>query len=361
MTLGVAALVVTLALMNGYAEALRRGILAGSGHVVVLFPAPSAEGKTALSAALTRLPGIRGTGDAAYLPGLLASAADRTEAVQVKAAEVPVPFARWTASPGGPLGVAVGVGLAASAGVSVGSQGSLQLFVERAGLVSLPVRVDSVFESGFAELDERWVLTSLPGLRQRLPTLVPSAHEIFLADPGRAEEVRSQLESAGLGGALVTTWEETNRSLFAALRWQKISLALVLSLVVGVGAFEVASALVVLVTEKRRDIGVLLAVGSPPGLVREVLVLAGGAIGAAGLVAGLGLGLAVIGAMTWLGQPHFSREIASIYMVERIPFVVQGTDVFVIAAVGLAEVVVAALVPAVRAAAREPAEVLRWV
>lgn len=361
MTLGVAALVVALALMNGYAEALRRGILAGSGHVVVLFAAPSAAERAGLAAAVAGLPGVTATGDAVYLPGLLGGDGDRTEVVQVKATEVPVPFAQWTEHAGGPLGVAVGAGLAASAGLSAGSTGSLQLFVDQARLVALPVRVDTVFATGFAELDERWVMTSLSALRRRLPSIVPSAHEIFLADPDDAGHARDQLEAAGLRGALVTTWEEANRSLFAALRWQKLSLALVLSLVVGVGAFEVASALVVLVTEKRRDIGVLLAMGSPPGMVREVLVLAGGAIGAAGLVAGLALGLLVVGVMSWLGQPHFPREIASIYMVERIPFVVRATDLATIVLVGLAEVTAAALVPALRAASKEPAEVLRWV
>ena len=87
--------------------------------------------------------------------------------------------------------------------------------------------------------------------------------------------LREAIDRACDGKALVSTWEENNRNLFAALRWQKISLAIVLSLVLGVGAFEVASALVVLVTEKRREFGILLALGGQPGLIRTTLLLAG--------------------------------------------------------------------------------------
>jgi lipoprotein-releasing system permease protein len=251
--------------------------------------------------------------------------------------------------------------LAGALGLVVGDRASLQVFVEPDGLKSTPVRIDGIYESGFAELDERWVFTSLPDLQARVPSLAPSAIEVFLVDPEEAEAFRERVESICSRSALVTTWQESNRSLFAALRWQKLSLALVLSLVVGVGAFEVASALVVLVTEKRRDIGILLALGGAPPLIREVLLVAGWAMGAVGVVAGLAIGLLVVQLMGWLGQPHFSPEIASIYMIDRIPFVVRGADLGLVALVGLVEVLIAAAIPAARAASREPVEVLRWV
>jgi len=360
--LGIAALVVVLALMNGYREALRKGILSGSGHVVALFPAAPGEAeRQRLYAAAAKLDGTTGLSEALYLPGLLVGSAGRCEAVQVKAARTQAPFVHLQPSEGGPLGVAIGAGLASSLGLCVGQLTSVQLFLETRGLAVVPVRVEDVFASGFAELDDRWVFAPLSGLEARLPGVAPSAFEIFLANPDRAEVARRQLEDSGVRGVLLTTWEEGNRSLFAALRWQKLSLLLVLSLVVGVGAFEVASALVVLVTEKRRDIGVILAMGGTPSLVREVLLVAGGAMGAAGVLIGLALGVLVTVLMGWLGQPHFPREIASIYMVEKIPFLVRPADLGLVGAVGLAEVVLAAWMPAVRTAAREPSEVLRWV
>lgn len=161
----------------------------------------------------------------------------------------------------------------------------------------------------------------------------------------------------------MTTWEENeaNRALFAALTWQKLSLGVVLSLVVAVGAFEVAAALVVLVTEKRRTLAVLLAVGAQPALIRRTFLLAGTALGSAGVGVGLALGVAIVTALSLLGIPSFPPDIASIYMVDRIPLHLRVTDLGAVLALGVVEVALASYLPARRAARRDPAEVLRWV
>jgi len=135
----------------------------------------------------------------------------------------------------------------------------------------------------------------------------------------------------------------------------------VLSLVLGVGAFEVASALVVLVTEKRREFGVLLALGGQPRLLRRTLLMAGGALGAAGVLAGMLLGVTLVLLLGFLGVPRFPPDIASIYMVETIPLRLLPGDLAVVLALSLVEVLLAALLPAHRASRREPVEVLRWV
>jgi lipoprotein-releasing system permease protein len=84
-------------------------------------------------------------------------------------------------------------------------------------------------------------------------------------------------------------------------------------------------------------------------------------LGAVGVVGGILVGVALVGVMAVLGQPHFPPEIAAIYMVDRIPLRVAAFDLAVVAGLGLVEVVVASLLPARRAARREPVEVLRWV
>jgi lipoprotein-releasing system permease protein len=226
---------------------------------------------------------------------------------------------------------------------------------------AVPVRVGQVFSTGFEELDERFVITDLAALRRRVPGLAGGALEIWLADPDRANAMRERIEQACGRGALVATWQERNRNLFAALRWQKISLAVVLSLVLGVGAFEVASALVVLVTEKRREFGVLLALGGEPRLLRGTLLVAGGTLGAAGVVAGMLLGAGIVLLLDFLGVPHFPPDIAKIYMVETIPLRLLPGDLAAVLGLSLVEVVIAALLPARRASRREPVEVLRWV
>jgi lipoprotein-releasing system permease protein len=361
--LGSASLVVVLALMSGYSGALRSGILAASGQLVALYPpGASHEEAKAAEVRVAAIPGVVRVGEVVYLPGMLfPRSPGPAELVTVRASASPPPFVRLPAGTGrGPLDVALGREVARRLSVGPGDVLSLQV-VAAGGPRVLAVRVAQVFSTGFAGLDQGFAVTGLAELRRRVPALPGGGLEVWLADPDRADALRDAVENACGSGALVTTWQETNRNLFAALRWQKISLGLVLSLVLGVGAFEVASALVVLVTEKRREIGVLMALGGPPSLLRRVLLLAGAALGAAGVACGMGLGVVLVLVLGILHVPHFPPDIASIYMVDTIPFRLLPGDLALVAALGALEVLVAASLPARRASRREPVEVLRWV
>ncbi len=363
--LGVASMVVVLALMNGYSRALERGILAGGGHLVAMYPS----GLTAAEAAASRerlaaVPGVKAVGEVLYLPALLLGRESGAagEVVTLKATGLAGPLAPPPpAAPAGPLPVALGGGLARRLAAAEGDAVAVQ--VMSAGQVPrvLQGRVARVFHSGLAELDDRWVTVRLADLAARLSEVRANGLEVALGDADAAPRVLPAIERAAGRRALVTTWQETNRNLFAALRWQKLSLAVLLSLVLGVGAFEVASALVVLVTEKRRQLGILLALGSEPALLRGTVLAAAGALGLTGVVAGIAAGAAIAAALTALGVPSFPPEIATIYMVDRIPFVLTAADLALVAALGAVEVVLAALLPARRVARWQPAEVMRWV
>lgn len=360
--LGAASLVVVLALMSGYTEALRSGVLSAGGHLVALSPPGLSHGEVkAAERRVAAVPGVTGVGEVVYLPGLMfPRTGGQAELVSVRAGSQLPPFVRIPVTgPTGPLEVAVGRGVARRLAVVAGDALTLQVVAGDPRAVA--TRVGQVFSTGFAELDERFVVAELEELRRRVPSLAGGGLEIWLADPGMADALRERVERACGRGAIVATWQERNRNLFAALRWQKISLGVVLSLVLGVGAFEVASALVVLVTEKRREFGVLLAIGGQPGLLRRTLLLAGGALGVAGVLAGMLLGVALVLVLGFLGVPHFPPDIASIYMVETIPLRLLPGDLAVVLALSLVEVLLASLLPAQRASRREPVEVLRWV
>jgi lipoprotein-releasing system permease protein len=363
--LGVAALVVVLSLMTGYSDALRTGILASAGHLLAYFPQGlGADEAARLAEQVRRVPGVERTGEAGYLPGLVfPERGDVAEVVTVKAVAVAPPFVRLPLEGGRQawVPVALGGGLARRLGAAVGDRVSLQVVPGGRLPVTVPGRVEQVFHTSFAEVDERWAVVPLADLRRFVGGWHSSGLEVWLTDPGRADAARDAVDAACAGRALVTSWQENNRNLFAALEWQKISLAVVLSLVLAVAAFEVASALVVLVTEKRRSLGILLALGGRPGLLRATLVFAGGMLGAVGVAAGVAVGVGLVGAMRLFGQPSFPPEIAAIYMVDRIPLRLAAGDLAVIVALGLLEVVVASVLPARRAARREPVEVLKWV
>jgi lipoprotein-releasing system permease protein len=362
--LGVASLVVVMALMSGYRDALKRGILASGGQIVAIFPGGlESREVTRLQDELQRVPGVGWAGEIAYLPGLLAPHdRDAAQAVTVKAAAVLPPFVRLpTVPPAKGVPVAIGRRLAQTLAVTEGETVTLQLVNGRSLPRSLPVSVGEIFHTGFAEIDEAWVVVPLAALRARLPGIEVGGLEVGLTDPDDVDRMIGPVETICGPAALVTTWRDTNRNLFAALRWQKLSLAVVLSLVLGVGALEVGAALVVLVTEKRRELGVLMALGAQPGLLRRALLLVGGGLGAAGVVAGIGLGAALVALLTALRIPSFPPDIATVYMVERIPLHIQPGDLLLVLALGIVEVVVAALIPARRAAGRQPVDVLRWV
>ncbi len=358
---GVAALVVVLSLMNGYRQALELGIFNASGHLLLL-PSSDEDG-TRLSAHLASQTGVAWAGAVRFLPGLLArQPREAGEVVTLKACDHVPPFVTLPASPEqGPLAVAVGKGLSQKLKLQPGDSAFLQLAHPAGRPVYLPVKVVTAFESGFAELQESWVFCLESALRARLGELGPALVEVFLRDAEEAEDFAHRLEKDWPGPLSVRVWSEMNRELFTALRWQKLTLALVLSLIVGVGAFEVASSLVVLVTEKRRELGILQAVGASGPWLRQVVLLAGMGLGTAGLLLGLlgGVLLVVVGNL--LGFPHFSPELAAVYMVDRIPWRLLPTDVLAVLLAGLVEVFLAGVLTARPFARGEPAEILRWV
>ncbi len=358
---GVAALVVVLALMSGYRLALTQGILAASGHVLVL-PA-AGESEQELARVFSGHEGVAATGKSIFLPGLLATSPQaQGEVITLKATELLPPFVgELDANAVGPLPVAVGEGLALKLKVKVGDTVFLQLAQPSGRLAYTPARVAAVFATGFAELRESWLFCRFSDLVRRGGNWGTALVEVYLHDPNDANAFAEQWERRLGARAVFRSWSEMNRELFVALRWQKITLALVLSLIVGVGAFEVASALVVLIAEKRRELGILLAMGASPFFVRRAVVLAGGLLGLSGVVAGTAFGLALVAVLDTLGVPRFSSELASIYMVNRIPWQVRLGDVLWVMAAGSAEVFLASMAAAWPLARRQPAEVLRWV
>lgn len=361
--LGAASLIVTLAIMSGYSRALRDGILSAVGHITVI-PPRDAAGVPDLQPVLAAHPGVRSTGEVTLVPGLLLPQGARSgEMVTLRAATVSPPFATLPAGEQhGPLNVAVGSGVARRLQAEAGSVLALQVFSGGSPRM-VSVRVSEVFHTGFVDLDDRWVVARLEDLRRRVPALPPPFVEVWLKDPEQALKVAAQLDTVLPSGTIQTSWQDlpANQDLFAALRWQKISLAVVLSLVLGVGAFEVASAVVVLLTEKRRTVALLIAMGAPNRLVALTLLVAGGLLGWMGVLGGTVMGMGIVGVLRALEIPSFAPDIASVYLVDHIPLRVQLWDVVVVLVLGAMEVLVVSLLPVRRVARLQPVEVLRWI
>jgi lipoprotein-releasing system permease protein len=170
---------------------------------------------------------------------------------------------------------------------------------------------------------------------------------------------RAVAEAAGREFS-VTDWRSLNSGLFSALAIQQTTLFFVIGLIVAVSTFNVVATLVMTVQEKKRDIGVLTALGAEPRFFSRVFLILGALLGGAGVLAGAGFGALVCWVMTEFRLLRFPPGVAEIYFVSFIPFLVRPLDVAAIVAFAAAVILVASWVPARRAGRIDVAEALRY-
>jgi lipoprotein-releasing system permease protein len=377
--LGAAALVVAMGLMSGYRHDLADK-LAGTNAEVLLMVDPGSDAAE-LHAKLPNLPGVTAVAETGFAPAILLSpAAPRGTDALVKALDLPdgmkttpllsrVPdLVRKLGTPGpdGRTPVLLGAGLAKRLGVAEGSP----VVLETSSLalskgLSPPHRtllaVAAVVETGFSEVDDNWAVISLPDFERLAP---PDARtgiwELKLAHASESDRTVAAARSALGPSATVLDWKAMNRDLFAALAIQQTLLFVVLTLIVAVAAGTVVSSLVVLLAEKTRDVGVLSAVGAPPGVIHKTFRLAGAFLGGAGLLLGVVFGTAVCWVLTRFRLVRFPPEIAKIYYLSWMPFRPEPLHLLAVFGVGMLLVFLASALPARRASKLNVADALRY-
>jgi lipoprotein-releasing system permease protein len=254
----------------------------------------------------------------------------------------------------------VGERLASSTGLGAGDTPTVAL--PPAGrswiLPRLRLEIVGTFRLAFSEFDEQWVVVPLPALLEQLPTEGVAGIEIELEDPLAVEAARQRLSDLESGLAF-TDWREMNSAMFAAIRWQTLSLFVVLTLVVAVASFQVSSAVVVLSIDKQRSAGMLQALGATPARIRRILVIAGTLLGGAGVIGGLVSGCVVSWALTVTRAVRFPTGLARVYMVDSIPLIPSPLHLAAVAGVCLVLVFVASLWPAIKTSRMDPVAALR--
>ena len=186
-----------------------------------------------------------------------------------------------------------------------------------------------------------------------------------LDDYNLAPQVAASV-SASLGlDYFISDWTRQNRNWFAAVQVEKRMMAIILTLIVAVAAFNLVSTLVMTVTDKRADIAILRTLGATPSSVMGIFVVQGAAAGVMGTLAGLGLGLLVAFNVDVI-VPFIEQLVGAsflpqdVYLISRMPSDPQWGDIFPITVISLVLAFVATLYPSWRASRINPAEALRY-
>ncbi len=367
---GVMALVVALAVNNGFRSTLETTLLGATPHVVLLEKEPS-EGISdwqALTGKLRSLPGVVSASPALYGKVFLAGPQQSAEATLKGVLPQSVEW-RHAMREGSldrlsePKTVVLGAPLARRTGMTLDSwvtvvspQGELTPLGPRA--LQVRYRVVGIFESGFYDLDNSYAITSLENA-QRLFSLgdVANAIELRVAQVEHAPAIAAAAEAETGSKLGATHWMEQNRQLLGALKMERTVSLVTISLIQLVAALNILTALVMAVMEKRRDIAVLISMGAKRAQIARIFVLQGLMIGSAGVVLGLVAGYA----LSWCaGHYQWFPLDAEIYSIAFVPFEPRLGDALWIAAVALGVSLLATLHPARSASRIEPVETLRY-
>ncbi len=359
LTLGVIALTVVVSVMNGFDAELKRRILGVVPHVTV-----GSELAPDLRTGLDADGRVAGVTRYASREGLLV-VEGRTRLVGVQGID-PVSEARVSIVGQhmvyGELrdlndgGLIIGRRLAYSIGATPGTRVTLVFPRLDRGRVTPDVLTPVVvgtFELG-SELDYALGLMHLTELG------VPPGVRITLGDLFDAPAVSAELRAAGVGD--VSDWTRRYGDFFRTVRMEKIMMFVLLSMIVAIAAFNIASSLSILVDEKQADIAILVSMGADDRDMRQVFMLAGGAVGVIGTTVGIAIGVPFawyVGDVVAFFEALSGASMLAGTYFDSVPSEVRAPDVVAIAAVVLIISTLATLYPARKAALLRPAEVLR--
>lgn len=395
-TIGIAVLVVVIAVMTGFRQELRDKILGHEPHLIVAEKHGQVEDEAALRKQLDAIPGIEvtapfvmgpvlvefaGNVGAAKARGIYAEPEDRLLGVRqyVKVGKYDLDGDKCI----------VGIELARTMGVAIGDKitvngpsnlreimGELKRAEEkdpeaktlgdiRQLLQPAELEVTGLFETGEFRFDSEVMLVPLH-VGQELYRLEGTVHGISVRtkDPFWAENFKPELEAKLGHDFTVMSWIDMNRAFFRAVDFERVMMYFIVSLVVVVAGFSITNTLITITFQKKRDIGVLKALGAAPGRIIRIFVSQGIVVGIVGNVCGFGLAAAII---FWRDQIKHFLEMAAghevfakeIYQFSRIPAAVVPTDMLIIGGLSFGICVLAAMVPAWFAARLDPVRALR--
>ncbi len=379
--LGVATLIIVMAVMNGFRQELLSRILGVNGHLTVYGISKPIEDYGTLTDQLAGLPGVR-LATPQVQGQVMIIARGGTSFGLVRGMRPADLMARELIAgniTAGDLGaftedgeaVLIGSRMAQKLGLKVGD--SLTL-VSPQGTTTVmgtvprmkSYRIAALFQVGMYEYDSTFIYLPLPAAQLffRLPGRV-NGIEVFAEDPDQVRDLRRRVNQELGPGYRTLDWQQANSSFFNAIQVERNVMFLILTLIILVAAFNIISSLIMLVKDKGRDIAVLRTMGATRGMIMRIFFLSGASVGLIGTLAGFGLGVAfsfnIQTIQGWLeGLIGTDLWNAEIRFLTQIPAVIDWTEVATVLAMALGLCFAATIYPAWRAARLDPVEALRY-
>lgn len=383
---GVASLIVALAITNGMSRDLRERLLSSTAHVDLMrVQSDGIRNWRALTDRLRHLPHVTAAAPGLYEPvlvsrGALSGGAELKGIIPNEERTVSDLLSNISKGSAAPLSqpadtstaddanrstppIVIGYDLADTLNAKVGDtvmvtspQGELTPY----GLVPKYQRfqIAGIFHSGFYQYDSGFGFVRLADAQHLFgePDVI-SVISFKVDDLYHADRIGTEIEKAAGPGFETTNWMEQNRELFRALKLEQIVTFIVIGLIVCVAALNILIALTMMVMEKTKDIAVLMSLGVQPGQVRRIFLLQGFLISLIGTIIGLVLGYV----LSWAGGHYrFIHLSADVYSIDYLPFAPRLLDGVIVTAVSLGVSLLATLYPSGSAAKVLPAEALRY-
>ncbi len=370
--LGVAALIIVMAVMNGFRKELLDKILGLNGHLLIQPLEKPLDDWEQVTERVAKLDGIRLA--APVVEGqALASGPFSAGGVLVRGMR------------GGDLArlgsIANNIrqgtleGFDAGQGIVIGKRLADQLSVRAGDVVTLVAprgavtamgttprikayKVAAIFEIGMSEYDAAFVFMPLPEAQAYFNRANDvTAIEVYTSDPDRVDRFRRAIAEAAGRPIFMIDWRQRNATFFNALQVERNVMFLILSLIVLVAALNIISGLIMLVKDKSSDIAILRTMGATQGAIMRVFLITGASIGVVGTLVCLNVE-SIRQFLSWLTNTElFSPEL---YFLSRLPADLDPAETIAVVAMALTLSFLATLYPSWRAARIDPVEALRY-
>ena len=380
--LGVATLIIVMAVMNGFRNQLFEKIMGLNGHIVVYKESGTGpfDDYEALAAKLEKIAGVKHAVPIIEGQVMASSPVQALGALVRGASEAGVksiPLLARNVVAGtldgfdGQDGIAIGTRLAQALGLAHGD--FLTIVAPRGTSTpfgtaprSRSYRIQAVFEMGMAEYDRTMVFMPLPEAKKYFSKgNQVDVLELMTDNPETVDATVKQLQAAAGPGYGFTTWRQRNMSFFTVLEVERTVMFIILSLIILVAALNIISGLMMLVKDKGRDIAILRTMGATKGAMMRVFLITGAAIGVVGTIAGLVIGILFCWRINDIKE--FVQWITgttimdpTVYYLTRLPAEIDVRETTFIVFMAFTISVLATIYPSWRASKLDPVEALRY-